>query len=253
LAVKSGFKQVIQSMAQFMAEPTLPTRREYHPPADIDSLPTGIRALDKAVEIGGLPHGQVTELVESDNGLSAGGGTLIASRIAARAQRQQQIVSIIDLNRGFDPWQAERCGLVAPQLLLSRPDTVFEAVSSLESAARHAALVVVMMGSALDLLAHVGASRRKTLLRRLRNIAHTGQSVILLITNPGKNDPFDPATYPPGFPLADIAAVRLWMQDETWSYNDGLATAFKASLTVIKNDFGTVGKGANVRVKLISP
>lgn len=252
MAVKTGFNQIIQSVAQFLAEPAIPSRRVFHPPAQVAAMATGLRPLDKALEVGGLPHRTVIELVESGNQL-AGGGAIVASKIAARAQRQQENVSIIDLSRDFDPWQAERCGLAAPQLLLTRPDTIFEAISSLESAAKNAALVIVMMGRVAALLSHLEPYRRKTLLRRLQHIIHAAQGVCLLVTSPAHKDPFDPTNYPAGFPLAEIAAIRLWLQDESWTYHDGLATAYKAGITVIKNDLATPGRGANIRVKLASP
>lgn len=254
MAVKSGFRQVIQSVAQFLAEPAIPARRSYRPPADVAALSTGFRPLDKALEIGGLPHGKIIELIEPGNELAGrGGGAIVASRIAAKVQRQQEIVSIIDLNRSFDPWQAERCGLVAPHLLLTRPETLFDAVSSLESAAKNAGLVIVMLGGVPELLEHLEPQQRRTLLRRLQTIAHAAEGAFLLVTVPANKDPFDPANYPAGFPLPEISAVRLWLQEETWSYHNGLATAYKAVITVIKNDFAAVGKGANIRVKLASP
>lgn len=253
VAVKPGFRQVIHSVAQFLAEPAIPSRRVYQPPANVAALATGLRPLDKALELGGLPHSTVIELVESGSQLAGGGGAIIASRIAARVQHRQENVSIIDLSREFDPWQAERCGLAAPQLLLTRPETIFEALASLESAAKNAALVIVMMGRVPELLGHLEPYRRKTLLRRLQHIIHAAEGVCLLITSPAHKDPFDSANYPPGFPLAEVAAIRLWLQDENWTYHDGLATAYKTGITVIKNELATPGRGANIRVKLASP
>ena len=94
------------------------------------TLSTGFRSLDKALGIGGLPRGKITELISPES-LSSSGALLLAAGIAARVQRKQQIVTILDMGRYFDPWQAERCGLIAPQLLLTRPQTVFEALTTL--------------------------------------------------------------------------------------------------------------------------
>jgi recombination protein RecA len=228
---------------------SVPTTLDYKEPADVPVLPTGLRPLDKALGLGGLPYGHITELIGSFTAPLSNGPISVAARIASRAQRKQQRVSIIDLSRDFDPWHAERCGLVAPQLLLTRPDTAFAALTSLENAGRQEGLVIVSMGVVTDLLSQAEPEQLKALLRRLRRIVKSSTSVFLFMTLLRNDDPFDPAHYPAGFPLASIADVRLWIQDETWTHQDGLATAYKATLTVIKNDLAVAGIGADVKIK----
>jgi len=231
--------------------------RDYPPAAlnysrhqdDVLTLPTGFRSLDMALGIGGLPHGRITELMSPGGNLTSNGATNIAARIASKAQRKQQIVTVIDMNHSFDPWQAERCGFVAPHLLISRPETVLDALITLENVAHKEGLVIITMGFATDLLNHAQPSLLKTLLGRVRNIVRQSDCVYLFSTTAQKNDPFSPTNYPPGFPLSELADVRLWIQDETWSYKDGIATAYKSNLTVIKNTLTIAGKGADIRIK----
>ena len=135
-------KRIIQSVAGIFAEPSaavrpaIPTRLDYQAPVEeIIALPTSFRPLDKALGIGGLPHGKITELVGPGITPASGGTTCIAARIAAKVQRQQDIVTIIDMNHSVDPWQVERCGLIAPHLLLTRPDTIYDVITTLERAA----------------------------------------------------------------------------------------------------------------------
>jgi hypothetical protein len=167
-------------------------------------------------------------------------------------QRKQLLITIIDMTRNFDPWQAERCGLMAPHLLLSRPDTVFAALTTLESAARNQGLVIVNMGTVLDLFNHAETDLLRTLLHRLHTIIRQSESAFLFLTNPLDDNAFAPTNYPPGFPLADLADIRLWVQGESWTNKDGFATAYKASIAVIKNRLAAVGTGADVRIKLAS-
>jgi recombination protein RecA len=246
-------KRVIENVARLFGDrsiqPKIPTAFDFSPPADLETMSTGFRPLDKALDVGGLPCGKITELVAAGGTSLNGGATCIAARIASKVQRKQQIVAIIDLCHGFDPWQAERCGLAAPQLLLSRPATLFDALTTLENAARNAGLVIMVMGVAAELLSHAEPELLKTLLRRLRNIVAHSNSVFLLLTSPLKDDPFSPENYPVGFPLADLADVRLWIQEENWTHKDGVATAYKATLTVIKNRVALAGKGADIRIK----
>ena len=155
MAVKKSaspkIKQVIQNVAGLLAQPAvhqhaIPTKLNHKAPVEVSTLSTGLRPLDKALGVGGLPLGHITELVGPGVTATSGGTTCIAARMAAKVQRRQEVVTIIDMSRSFDPWQAERCGLVAPQLLLTRPDTVSEALTTIENAAQKSQLVGVAMG-----------------------------------------------------------------------------------------------------------
>lgn len=255
MAVKSsrGAKQVIQSVTALFAgrlsRPSLPTVFNFRPALDVLTLPTGFRSLDKALGIGGLPRGKITELIGVEAGAS-GGVLLLAAGIAAKVQRKQQIVTIIDLSQQFDPWQAERCGLIAPHLLLTRPATVFEALTTLESVANRDGLVLVAMGVVADLLGNMEPRLLRHLLGRLRAIIRHSGSVFLFITSPIEDNPFSPDNYPAGFPLAEIADIRLWIQTEAWTQQDSITTAYKAGVAVIKNQLAIAGVGADVRVNL---
>jgi recombination protein RecA len=255
LAAKSarGARQVIQSVAGLFAgrstRPALPTAFDFRPATDIMTLSTGFRPLDKALGIGGLPRGKITELM-SPGSLSTSGSLVLAAGNAARVQRKQQIVTILDMGHYFDPWQAERCGLVAPHLLLTRPETVFEALTTLEGVAGQEGLVLVVMGVVVDLLKEAEPDLLKTLLGRLRGIIRQANSAFLFITSSLDDDPFNPANYPAGFPLAEIAEIRLWIQDESWTQRDGIAVAYKANLTVNKNQLAIAGTGEFVRITM---
>lgn len=255
MAVKSsrGAKQVIQSVTALFAgrlsRPSLPAMFNFRPAPDILTLATGFRSLDKALGIGGLPRGKITELIGVEAGASSG-ALLLAAGIAAKAQRKQQIVTVIDLSHLFDPWQAERCGLIAPHLLLTRPATVFEALTTLESVANRDGLVLVAMGIVADLLGSTEPGLLRHLLGRLRAIIRQSDSVFLFITAPIEDNPFSPDNYPAGFPLAEIADIRVWIQTEAWTQQDSIATAYKASMAVIKNQLAIAGVGADVRINL---
>ncbi len=249
-----SLKQVFENMANFLAPfggpgTTLLAGRQ-RKPADVPALPSGFSTLDRALEIGGLPYGKIVELIGPSETAGDGGTIYIASRIAAKVQQKQGLVSIVDLTGRFDPWQAERCGLAAPNLLLSQPATLFEALTILEKAARSTDLILIVMGPVVDLLGDIEPDLLNTLLRRLRSLARQSDGVLLFLTAAVADTPFDPTNYPPGFPLADIADVRLWVQEESWSRQYGLSTAYKATVTVIKNQLAGTGKAANLRVKL---
>jgi len=252
-----SIKHILRSVAGILAEPAanrraIPATVNYTPPADISTLSTGLRPLDKAVGIGGLPYGKITELLGPNSTTLSGGAMCLAAAIAAKTQRQQEIVTIVDLTHQVDPWQLERCGLAAPHLLLVRPDTFFAALTSLEQAAHKAKLVILVMGVVGELLSQFEPDLRQTLFRRLQKIVKGSDSAFLIITHPAESDPFSPTNYPPGFPLPEIADIRLWIQSENWTQKIGLTTAYKATITVVKNQLAIPGKGANIRIKLVS-
>ncbi|NJN93006.1 MAG: hypothetical protein HC875_02410 [Anaerolineales bacterium] len=255
MAVKGSrsARQIIENVAGLfsgrLARPALPAAFNFRPAGQVVALPTGFRALDKALGIGGLPQGKITELMGTEVEASSG-ALLLAAGIAAKVQRKQQIVTIIDLSHQFDPWLGERCGLIAPQLLLTRPETAFAALTTLESVAGRDGLVMIVMGVVADLFSQTERNLLYTLLGRLRAIIRQSNSAFLFVTSPSDNSPFSPANYPAGFPLADIANIRLWIQEDTWTHQHGIATAYKASLAVIKNEWAVAGAGADIRINL---
>lgn len=219
------------------------------PVPEAETLSTGFRSVDSALGLKGLPYNRITELMEPGGATSPSGASYITAGIASRIQRKQENVSIIDLSHCFDVWQAERCGLITPHLLLSRPETIFDALTILEDTHRRPGLVIVVMGSTPQLFSQASPELRRILLGRLRHIVKQSGSIFLFLTTAQKNDPFSPANHPAGFPLSELADVRLWIQEETASHKNGRIATYKATLAVIKNNLAPAGKGADVRIK----
>lgn len=240
------FAKIIESVAGFLVHPimqAIPSRAQVREPVTV--FPTGFKALDRALGTEGLPQGKITELMGSGTISGVDGVVSVASKMAAYVQRKQQHVTIVDLSQNFDLWQAERCGLVAPHLLYHRPATMLDAITLVENAATEPGLTIINFGLVSDLFRDVGAGTLKTLTRRLRLMTRQAETIFLCLTLPRQEDPFHPLNYPAGFPLAQFADVRLWLQNETWK---GLN--YKAMATVIKNEFATPGPAAEIKIKL---
>jgi len=88
-----------------------------HGPAALDSLPTGIMALDRAIGIGGLPKGRPIELY----GAESCGKTTVALEMMAETQRRGGHCAFIDAEQGFDPRYAQMLGIQLGNLILSQP------------------------------------------------------------------------------------------------------------------------------------
>ena len=74
---------------------------------DVEVIPTGSLALDKALGVGGLPRGRVIEIF----GPEASGKTTVCSHIIANAQRAGGICAFIDTEHALDPRYAELIGV----------------------------------------------------------------------------------------------------------------------------------------------
>lgn len=216
---------------------------------DVPVLSTGFSKLDRATGIKGLPQGKITELVGSD----FRGVFSIAAGIAAKFQRRQLAVTVIDLAGSFDRALALRCGLVAPELVFFTPANAFELIGLLEQAAGEPGLVVVNLGFTPLTLAGANSASLRLLLRRLRQIGQRAKCVSLYITVPGDADPLIHTNYPNGFPLNEAADIRLWVQDQGWIKRNQQISGYKGNITVIKNRLAPDGKGADLRIPFVDP
>jgi recombination protein RecA len=218
-------------------------------PDEVPALKTGFSQLDRAIGVGGLPQGRITELI----GPNTGGALSVAAKIAAKFQRKQLPVTILDIAGHFELAHVVRCGLVAPELFSYRPQTAFELISLAEEAARQPGLLLLNFGFIPETLGSASAPSLKALLQRLRRIVITSESAFLCLTHPEDMNPFIHTNYLPAFPLNEVADVRLWVQDEGWIGKGEQIGGYRGNITVIKNNLAASGKGANIRIPFVDP
>ena len=72
----------------------------------VPAIPTGSLALDKALGIGGIPRGRVTEIY----GPESSGKTTLALQVVAEAQKQGGIAAFIDAEHALDTTYAKKLG-----------------------------------------------------------------------------------------------------------------------------------------------
>ena len=89
------------------------------PVIDVPVISTTSLALDKALGIGGLPRGRVTEIY----GPEASGKTTLALHAVAEAQRKDGIAAFIDAEHALDIVYAKKLGVNCDDLLVAQPDT----------------------------------------------------------------------------------------------------------------------------------
>jgi len=115
---------------------------------DVETIPTGIIPLDRALGVGGLPRGRVVEVY----GPESSGKTTLTLSIIAQGQEDSGVAAFIDAEHAFDPSYAKLIGVNLTDLLISQPDTGEQALEIVESLVRSNAVDLVVIDSVAALV-----------------------------------------------------------------------------------------------------
>jgi recombination protein RecA len=115
---------------------------------DVPVIPSGSLALDKALGVGGVPRGRVTEIF----GPESSGKTTLALHVVAEAQRQGGIAAFIDAEHALDTAYARKLGVNCDELLVSQPDTGEQALEIADMLVRSGAIDVMVIDSVAALV-----------------------------------------------------------------------------------------------------
>jgi recombination protein RecA len=118
------------------------------PVIDVPVISTTSLALDKALGIGGLPRGRVTEIY----GPEASGKTTLALHAVAEAQRHDGIAAFIDAEHALDTAYARKVGVNCDDLLVAQPDTGEQALEIADMLVRSGAIDVLVIDSVAALV-----------------------------------------------------------------------------------------------------
>lgn len=108
------------------------------PPIEVVS--TGAFTLDKALGVGGLPKGRITEIY----GPESSGKTTLALTVIANVQETGGTAAIIDVEHALDVAYAKSLGVNTKELLISQPDTGEQALEIAEALVRGGVSCVVL-------------------------------------------------------------------------------------------------------------
>lgn len=114
----------------------------------VECIPTGALSLDRALGIGGIPRGRITEIY----GPESSGKTTICLHVIAEAQKTGGIAAFIDAEHALDLNYAKRLGVDTPNLLLSQPDFGEQALEICDTLVRSNALDVIVIDSVAALV-----------------------------------------------------------------------------------------------------
>jgi recombination protein RecA len=114
----------------------------------VETISTGSLALDRALGVGGVPRGRVTEIY----GPEGSGKTTLAQHIVAEAQKMGGVAAFIDMEHALDPVYAAKCGVNVDELYISQPDTGEQALEIAEALVRSGAVDVIVIDSVAALV-----------------------------------------------------------------------------------------------------
>jgi recombination protein RecA len=188
---------------------------------NIESVPTGARALDLALGIGGLPRGRIVEIY----GPESSGKSTLAMHAVAEAQRNGGICAYIDAEHAMDPVYARAIGVNVDDLLISQPDTGEQALEIADMLIRSGALDVLVIDSVAALTpraeiegemgdTHVGLQARlmSQALRKLTGTLSKSSTIAIFINQLREKIGVmygSPEVTPGGRALKFYASVRL--------------------------------------------
>lgn len=115
---------------------------------EVPAISSGSLALDKAIGIGGIPRGRVTEIF----GPESSGKTTLALHAVAQAQKKGGVAAFIDAEHALDTTYARKLGVDCDNLLVSQPDTGEQALEIAEMLVRSGAIDILVIDSVAALV-----------------------------------------------------------------------------------------------------
>ena len=191
---------------------------------DVDVISTGSLIVDKALGVGGIPRGRITEIY----GAESSGKTTLATQTAANAQREGLKVVYIDVEQAFDPSYASALGVDLDQLIFAQPDSAEQALEMVDRFVSSGEVGLVVVDSVAALApraelegdmgdAHVGLVPRLMgqACRKITAKARTTNTALIFINQIREKIGImfgSPETTPGGRALKFYASVRIDMR-----------------------------------------
>ena len=221
-----------------------------------DIIPTGSLALDKALGIGGIPKGRITEIF----GAEGSGKTTLALHILANAQKQGGVGAFIDVEHALDPFYAKNLGVDTVNLLISQPDTGEQALEIAEILTRSGGIDVIVVDSVAALVpraeiegevgdAFIGLQARlmSQALRKLTGVVSKSKVSIIFINQLRYKIGVmfgNPMTTPGGLALKFHSTIRLEMLGSAAIKKGEERVGSRMKVKVVKNKFAPPFKTA---------
>jgi recombination protein RecA len=155
-----------------------------------ESISTSSLNLDRALGIGGIPKGRITEIY----GPESSGKTTVTLHIIAEAQRKGMLCAFIDAEHALDVQYARALGVKTEDLLVSQPDCGEQALEIADTLARTGSIGLIVVDSVAALIPraelegdmgdhHVGLQARlmSQAMRKITGVAHQTNTAMVFI------------------------------------------------------------------------
>jgi hypothetical protein len=216
----------------------LPSAPRGLPAASDRAIPTGFRALDAILGLGGLPRAATTSL----HGDGTSGKTTLALQAVAQAQAAGGIVAYLDLARSLDPVEAVARGVQLDWLVVMTPDSLDEAL---------AMAAMLLQDRTVDLLLLDLQTRSLGLGTETSKLADRFNRLAALARRAGVQMlVLEPPSLPPALTgvLTQIAALRLELSRRAWIRLGRDVVGQRIEVRVARDRFGPPGRAAELRI-----
>lgn len=115
---------------------------------EVSAVSTGSIALDRALGVGGIPRGRITEIY----GPESSGKTTVALHVVAEVQKLGGTAAFIDAEHALDPAYAKKLGVDINELLVSQPDYGEQALEIASALVNSGAVDIVVIDSVAALV-----------------------------------------------------------------------------------------------------
>jgi recombination protein RecA len=223
-----------------LAVAPVPVPGNVRPPNE-RAVPTGFRALDSILGLGGLPRSSATAI----RGGSSSGKTTLALRAVAQVQAAGGIAAYLDLGRSLDPVEAASRGVRLDWLVVLAPDSIAEALSMAALLLQDRTVDLLLLDLPWELrepsstsLAPADVAERMHRLAAL--VRKAGVQLIVL--------------EPPGLPgrlagaLTQVSALRLELSRRAWIRLGREVVGQRIEVRVSRDRFGPPGRTAELRI-----
>ena len=208
-------------------------------PASSDrAIPTGFRALDAILGLGGLPRAATTAL----HGDGTSGKTTLALQAVAGAQAAGGIAAYLDLARSLDPVEAVARGVQLDWLVVLTPDSLEEALAMSAMLLQDRTVDLLLLDMPARLIGGgVSASNLAERFGRLAALARRAGVQMLVL---------EPPSLPSGLAgtLAQVAALRLELSRRAWIRLGQDVVGQRTEVRVTRDRFGPPGRAAELRI-----
>lgn len=234
-----GALAVAPSLAPQLDPETLPGKPDAGPGPIDRAIPTGFRALDAILGLGGLPRAATTAL----HGNGTSGKTTLALQAVAQAQAAGGIVAYLDLARSLDPVEAVARGVRLEWLVVLTPPSLEEALAMSAMLLQDRTVDLLLLDLPNRPLSGAGISAANLAERfgRLAALARRAGVQLLVLE-------------PPSLPLAlagvltQVSALRLELNRRAWIWLGHDVVGQRTEVVVARDRFGPPGRAAELRI-----